>query len=104
VGYPPQLFDLAADPEETRDVAAEAAHAEGRAACEQELRAVCDPEAVDRRARVDQRRRLDEAGGDAAVLAGGVKIPYTPAPEQFEPAPVDARDHPRRARGREREP
>ena len=40
----------------------------------------------------DQRRRLDAAGGDAAVLAGGVKIPYTPAPDQFDPAPVEARE------------
>jgi choline-sulfatase len=97
VGYPPQLFDLAADPEETRDVAAEREHAEGLAACERELRAICDPAAVDRRARADQRRRLDAAGGDAAVLAGGVKIPYTPAPDPFEPAAVDARERPRPA-------
>jgi choline-sulfatase len=92
VGHPPQLFDLAADPEETRDVATDPAHADGRAACERELRAICDPEAVDRRARGDQRRRLDAAGGDAAVLAGGVKIPYTPAPDQFDPAPVEGRE------------
>jgi hypothetical protein len=46
---------------------------------------------VDRRARGDQRRRLDAAGGDAAVLAGGVKIPYTPTPDQFDPAPVEGR-------------
>jgi choline-sulfatase len=97
VGHPPQLFDLAADPEETRDVAADPAHADGRAACERELRAICDPEAVDRRARADQRRRLDAAGGDAAVLAGGVKIPYTPAPGQFDPAPVEARERTRPA-------
>jgi choline-sulfatase len=92
VGHSPQLFDLIADPEETRDVATDPAHADGRAACERELRAICDPEAVDRRARADQRRRLDAAGGDAAVLAGGVKIPYTPAPGQFDPAPVEARE------------
>jgi hypothetical protein len=47
---------------------------------------------VDGRARADQRRRLDAAGGAAAVLAEGVKIPYTPAPAAFEPAPVEARD------------
>jgi choline-sulfatase len=92
VGYPPQLFDLAADPEETRDLGTDPAHAAARAACEAELRGICDPEAVDRRARADQRRRLDAAGGAAAVLAGGVKIPYTPAPAAFEPAPVAARE------------
>jgi choline-sulfatase len=96
-GYPPQLFDLVADPEETRDLGVEAAHADARAACDRELRAICDPEAVDRRARADQRRRLEAVGGADAVLAAGVKIPYTPAPAAFEPAPVEARE---RAGGR----
>jgi choline-sulfatase len=82
-GYPPQLFDLAADPEETRDLAAEAAHAEALAACARELRAICDPAEVDRRAKADQRRRLEAAGGASAVLAEGVKIPFTPAPGGF---------------------
>ncbi|MGH2351008.1 MAG: sulfatase-like hydrolase/transferase, partial [Chloroflexota bacterium] len=86
VGYPPQLFDLLADPDETRDLAADPAHAETLAACQRELRAICDPEAVDRRARADQRRRIEAAGGPAAVLAGGVRIPYTPAPAAFSPA------------------
>jgi choline-sulfatase len=92
VGYPCQLFDLDVDPEETRDLGTDPAHADLRAACERELRAICDPEAVDRHARVDQRRRLDAAGGAAAVLAEGVKIPYTPAPAAFDPAPVEARE------------
>jgi choline-sulfatase len=96
VGYPPQLFDLVADPEETRDLAGEPGAREALAACEQELRAICDPEAVDGRARADQQRRLDAAGGAARVLAQGVKIPYTPAPDAFGPAPVEARE---RARG-----
>jgi choline-sulfatase len=92
VGYPAQLFDLVADPEETRDLGADRAHAETRAACEAELRAICDPEAVDRRARANQRRRLDAAGGADAVLGAGVKIPYTPAPAEFDPHPVEARE------------
>jgi choline-sulfatase len=92
VGYRPQLFDLVADPDETRDLAEEPAYAEVLASCERELRAICDPEDVDRRARAHQRARLDAAGGPSAVLAEGVKIPYTPAPEQFEPAPVEARE------------
>jgi choline-sulfatase len=92
VDFPPQLFDLVADPEETRDLAGDREHADARAACERELRALCDPEAVDRRARADQQRRIAAAGGVEAVLSGGVTIPYTPAPEAFEPAPVDARE------------
>ena len=84
VGYPPQLFDLIEDPEETRDLAGEAGHAEVLAASEAELRTICDPEAVDRRARADQHARLEAAGGRAAVLAEGVKIPFTPAPVEFK--------------------
>jgi choline-sulfatase len=84
VGYAPQLFDLVADPEETRDLAGEAGHADVLAACEGELRAICDPEAVDRQARADQHARLEAAGGRAAVLAEGVKIPFTPAPGEFK--------------------
>jgi choline-sulfatase len=95
VGYPCQLFDLDVDPEETRDLGTDPAHADLRAACERELRAICDPDAVDRRARADQRRRLEAAGGAAAVLAEGVKIPYTPAPAAFDPAPVEARERAR---------
>jgi uncharacterized protein (DUF885 family) len=97
VGYPPQLFDLIADPEETRDLAADRTHADARAMCERELRAICDPEAVDRRARADQRRRLEAAGGADAVLGAGVKIPYTPAPAEFAPAPVEARERGQRS-------
>jgi choline-sulfatase len=92
IGYPPQLFDLAADPDETRDLAGDPAHADALAECERALRSICDPEAVDRRARAEQRRKIDAAGGAAAVKAGGVKIPYTPAPTAFAPAPVEARD------------
>ena len=92
VGYPSQLFDLIADPEETRDLGTDPAEADIRAMCERELRAVCDPEDVDRRARADQSRRLEAAGGAAVVLGAGVKIPYTPAPTEFDPASVEARE------------
>ena len=100
VGYQPQLFDLVADPDETRDLADDPGYAEALAACERELRAICDPEAVDRRARADQRRRIDAAGGVEAVIAAGVKVPYTPAPEEFDPAPIDARERARAMAGR----
>jgi choline-sulfatase len=83
VGYRPQLFDLVADPEETRDLSVDPGHIEALVACERELRAICNPEAVDRRAKDDQRRRLEAAGGVEAVLAEGVKIPFTPAPRGF---------------------
>jgi choline-sulfatase len=78
-GYRPQLFDLAADPMETRDLALlpgnEAVLAEG----DRRLRAICDPAAVSRRAFEDQERRIHELGGAEAVLRRG-SYPYTPAP------------------------
>jgi choline-sulfatase len=97
VGFPPQLFDMLDDPYETRDLAGDPAFAQTLAACERELRSICDPEEVDRRAKSDQRRRLEAGGGVEAVLAGGVKVPYTPAPDEFEPAPNEARERSRRA-------
>lgn len=80
VGYPPQLFDLIDDPDELRDLAGDPRHAAALVSCERQLRAIVDPEAVDRLAKEDQRRRIEAAGGTASVLAGGVKIPFTPAP------------------------
>lgn len=91
VGYAPQLFDLLVDPDETRDLAGDPEHADVLAACEQELRAIVDPEAIDRQARADQRRRIEAAGGVEAVLARGDRVPYTPAPEAFAPAPIGGR-------------
>lgn len=91
VGDPPQLFDLAVDPDETRDLGQEPAWADVRVACEAELRAIVDPDAVDRRARADQRRRVEAFGGAEAVIARGDRVPYTPAPDEFAPAPVEAR-------------
>jgi choline-sulfatase len=96
VGNPPQLFDMVEDPDETRDLGQDRAYADVRADCERELRSICDPEVTDARAKADQRRRIEAAGGAQAVLAQGVKIPYTPAPEQFEPAPVEARERAKR--------
>ncbi len=71
VGDPPQLFDLEADPDETSDLAGEAAFATVLADFEAELRGLLDPEAVDARAKADQQARIDEFGGREAVLARG---------------------------------
>ena len=43
VGYPPQLFDLAADPEEEVDLGTDPAHEAIRAICEVNRRSICDP-------------------------------------------------------------
>jgi choline-sulfatase len=86
VGYAPQLFDMIDDPDETRDLAGDPRYSGVLADSQRDLRSICDPEEVDLRARADQRRRIEAAGGVEVVRAGGVKIPYTPAPDAFEPA------------------
>jgi choline-sulfatase len=92
IDMPPQLFDLEADRFETQDLAGDPSFATVLDECEARLREICDPEATDARARASQQARIAAHGGPEAVLAAGVKIPYTPAPDQFEPAPNEARE------------
>ena len=77
--FPPQLFDLAADPEETRDLAADPAFAAALEECRKKLYAICNPEEVDRRARARQAELLALHGGRAAVIERG-DFGFTPAP------------------------
>jgi choline-sulfatase len=79
LGFPPQLFDLAADPEEPHDLAADPAHGPTLVAFERELRAMLDPEAVDARAKADQAAIIERHGGREAVLARG-SFGATPPP------------------------
>ena len=79
VGYPPQLFDLDADPEELTDLGEDADFAGIRAACEAKLRQLCDPEAVDARAKARQEAQLARHGGRDAVIARG-DLGYSPPP------------------------
>jgi choline-sulfatase len=71
VDGPPQLFDLRSDPLELRDLASDPAHGPLRMDMERELRALVDPEAVDERARADQRKVIERLGGRAALEARG---------------------------------
>ncbi len=48
----------------------------GSKAC---LRSICDPEAVDARAKADQRAKAEFWGGREAVAADGLLV-YTPPP------------------------
>ncbi len=77
--YPPQLFDLEKDPEETRDLAGQAAYAEAQELCRRKLYELCDPEQVDRRARARQAELLALNGGREAVIQRG-DFGFTPAP------------------------
>jgi choline-sulfatase len=85
VGYPPQLFDMQEDPLELRNLAEDPSYAGVLTDLERELRTILDPEEVDRLAKSDQEFRLEQAGGREKVLAEGPKIPYTPAPAEFDP-------------------
>jgi choline-sulfatase len=77
VGMPPQLFDLARDPDELEDIAVTQPGAVR--ALELKLRAICDPDATDARAKADQRRWVEHWGGRDAV-AGSSQILFTPPP------------------------
>lgn len=78
-GMPPQLFDLEADPQETRDLAREAGYQGLVADCEAALRRVADPDAADALAKADQRARIVAFGGRDAILARG-SFGYSPPP------------------------
>ena len=77
VGMPAQLFDLAADPDERHDLGPD--HPEA-ARLEAMLRQICNPEAVDARAKADQRAKADFWGGREAVAADGL-LGFTPPPD-----------------------
>jgi choline-sulfatase len=83
-GYPAQLFDLDNDPRERRDLASDPAYADVVAQHHAMLLDVCDPDAVDARARADQKARLDAHGGADQVLARGPKFTHSPPPRQFQ--------------------
>lgn len=69
--YPPQLFDLAGDPEEMQDIASRPGVADVMKDLMAELAGICDPAVVDQRARFAQTRMLASAGGKAGVIARG---------------------------------
>lgn len=69
VGYTPELFDIVDDPEETRNLAGSPAYAAVVRDYEQRLRAMVDPEAIDARAKADQKALVERHGGPAAVMA-----------------------------------
>lgn len=82
-GLAPQLFNLADDPDECTDLGQSRATRDIAARIEgsRRLQAICDPDAVNRMAFDDQRRRIAEFGGSEACRA--TAFGHTPAPVQF---------------------
>ena len=76
---PPMLFDLAADPNERRDLGQDPAFAGVVAECRARLYRVVDPEAVDRLCKADQAKKIAEYGGKDAILKRGT-FRYSPPP------------------------
>jgi choline-sulfatase len=77
--YGPQLFNLDIDPDETRDLATDPAHAKVLEECRAALYRICDPQEVDRRAHARQAELLALNGGREAVIKRG-DFGFTPAP------------------------
>ncbi|MDE2363720.1 MAG: sulfatase-like hydrolase/transferase [Hyphomicrobiales bacterium] len=81
VGFRPELFDLEADPEETTNLAGEAAYADALRDLEADLRKIVDPEKEDSRANEAQRKLIESMGGPEEVMAKlAMKKLYTPVP------------------------
>jgi choline-sulfatase len=79
VAYPPQLFDLEADPEELSDLAEQPEFSQVLAACRERLYEICDPGEVDARAKRRQAELLEENGGRDAVIKRG-DLGFSPPP------------------------
>ncbi len=71
VGFEPELFDLIADPEEIRDLAADPAYTEVLKELTEELRARVDPDAANVQAFADQAAMIEGYGGLEAALKLG---------------------------------
>lgn len=67
----PQLFDLAEDPDETRDLSSDPNYKEPLDRMIGALRDICDPEAVDAHAKADQKALIERFGGEAQVRERG---------------------------------
>lgn len=79
VDYPPQLFDLKADPEELNDLGTDPEYASVVRECHERLLKICDPKDVDRMVRERQSELLSLNGGRDAVIARG-DLGFSPPP------------------------
>ena len=83
VDYAPELFDLAADPDQAHDRAGDPDYAAVLADLQAELQRILDPKAVDRAAKADQAALVDRFGGpDIAATIGTIGETPTPTSAQ----------------------
>ena len=82
-GFEPELFDLAADPEELEDVSRDPAYAGRLAGLYAELARICSTAEVNRQAHADQAALVASFGGKEAVAALGAPG-ATPPPSRGE--------------------
>lgn len=80
VGLPPQLFDLAADPDEANDLGEDPRNAPLVDGMMRKLRAQIDPEAIDKQAKRAQRELIEAHGGKETVLREKGGFSYSPPP------------------------
>jgi choline-sulfatase len=81
--YPCQLFDLEADPEETKDLAGDPNYVKVIEELEDELRQIVDPERVSLICRLEQLDKLEQHGGYRTVLRNGPQFTESPVPKEF---------------------
>ena len=79
-GHRPELYDRMDDPDERVDLAAHGGPPEVLDRCDELLRSIVDPTAVNDAAFADQRRAVAELGG-REVLVDGIRFNHTPVPE-----------------------
>ena len=80
VGYAPELFDLKNDPLEQHNLAGYPAYSEQRDRMRRALYGICEPAAVDARAKEDQDKLVARFGGPQRAFATGPKG-ATPVPD-----------------------
>jgi len=84
IGFEPELFDLRSDPEETVNLAGDAAHADVLRELDDALLAIADPVETDRRANAAQKALIESRGGPEAVMRNLVTTKhYTPVPDDL---------------------
>jgi choline-sulfatase len=87
VGAAAQLFNLSDDPFEENDLGCDAGHRGIASDCEAALRAILDPDAVNRLAFSDQARRIEALGGREAILQmSGQAFGFTPLRDDLDPS------------------